>query len=31
MKREYISIPEIIIKNQNPQEIISRALKAISS
>ncbi len=30
MKREYISIPEIIIKSQNPQEIISRAVKAIS-
>jgi hypothetical protein len=30
MKREFISIPEIIIKNQNPQEIISRAFKAIS-
>ena len=29
MKREFISIPEIIIKNQNPQEIISRALKSI--
>ena len=29
MKREYISIPEIIIKNQNPQEIVARALKAI--
>lgn len=29
MKREYISIPEIIIKNQNPQEIISKTLKAI--
>jgi hypothetical protein len=29
MKREFISIPEIIIKNQNPQEIISRALKLI--
>jgi CarboxypepD_reg-like domain len=29
MKREYISIPEIIIKNQNPQEIINKALKAI--
>ena len=24
MKREFISIPEIIIKNQNPQEIISQ-------
>lgn len=30
MKREFIPIPEIIIKTQNPQEIISRALKAIS-
>jgi hypothetical protein len=29
MKRDYISIPEIIIKNQNPQEIISRARRAI--
>ncbi len=29
MKREFISIPEIIIKNQNPQEIVARALKAI--
>ena len=29
MKREYIAIPEIIIKSQNPQDIISRALKAI--
>ncbi|MGC1390940.1 MAG: carboxypeptidase-like regulatory domain-containing protein [Bacteroidales bacterium] len=29
MKREFVSIPEIIIKNQNPQEIISKALKAI--
>jgi len=29
MKREFISIPEIIIKNQNPQDIISRTLKAI--
>ena len=29
MKREFISIPEIIIKNQNPQEIIYRALKSI--
>jgi len=29
MKREFISIPEIIIRNQNPQEIIVRALKAI--
>jgi hypothetical protein len=30
MKREYIAIPEIIIKSQNPQDIISRALKSIS-
>ena len=30
MKREFISIPEIIIRNQNPQEIISRTLKSIS-
>ena len=29
MKKEFISIPEIIIRNQNPQEIIFRALKAI--
>jgi len=29
MKREFISIPEIIIKNQNPQEIVARALRAI--
>ena len=29
MKREFISIPEILIKIQNPQEIISRAFKAI--
>jgi hypothetical protein len=29
MKKEFISIPEIIIKNQNPQEIMSRAFKAI--
>jgi hypothetical protein len=29
MMREFISIPEIIIKNQNPVEIINRALKAI--
>jgi hypothetical protein len=29
MMREFISIPEIIIKNQNPIEIISRTLKAI--
>jgi hypothetical protein len=30
MKREFISIPEIIIKNHNPQEIINHARKAIS-
>jgi hypothetical protein len=29
MKREFISIPEIIIRNQIPQEIISRARSAI--
>jgi hypothetical protein len=29
MKREFISIPEIIIRNQNPLEIVARALKAI--
>jgi hypothetical protein len=29
MNREYISIPEIIIKNQIPQEIIYKTLKAI--
>ncbi|MCX6253279.1 MAG: carboxypeptidase-like regulatory domain-containing protein, partial [Bacteroidia bacterium] len=29
MKREFISIPEIIIRNQIPQEIISRARRAI--
>ena len=29
MKKEFISIPEIIIRNQNPQEIIFKALKAI--
>ena len=29
MKRDFISIPEIIIKNQNPQEVISRTLKSI--
>ena len=29
MKREFISIPEIIIRNQIPQEIISRARLAI--
>jgi hypothetical protein len=29
MMREFISIPEIIIRNQIPQEVISRVLKAI--
>jgi CarboxypepD_reg-like domain len=29
MNREFISIPEIIIKNQNPQEIVLKTLKAI--
>ena len=29
MKREFISIPEIIIRNQIPQEIISRARSAL--
>jgi hypothetical protein len=29
MKKEFISIPEIIIKTHNPQEIMSRAIKAI--
>ncbi len=29
MKREFISIPEIIIRNQIPQEIINRSRKAI--
>ncbi len=29
MQREFISIPEIIIRNQIPQEIILKALKAI--
>jgi hypothetical protein len=29
MRREFISIPEIIIRNQNPQDIILRTLKAI--
>jgi hypothetical protein len=29
MKREFISIPEIIIRNQNPQEIIRRARNVI--
>jgi hypothetical protein len=30
MRREFISIPEIIIKNQAPQEILRRAYNAIS-
>ena len=30
LKKEFISIPEIIIRNQVPQEIISRARNAIS-
>jgi hypothetical protein len=29
MKREFISIPEIIIRTQNPQDIVTRARKAI--
>jgi hypothetical protein len=29
MKREFISIPEIIIRNQIPQEIIRKAIRAI--
>jgi hypothetical protein len=29
MKREFIPIPEIIIKNQNPQDIIYKAVRAI--
>jgi hypothetical protein len=29
MNKEFISIPEIIIKNQNPQDLIGRTLKAI--
>ncbi len=29
MKKEFISIPEIIIKNQNPQEILYKTLKSI--
>jgi hypothetical protein len=29
MKREYVSIPEIIIKNHNPQDVIFRAFRAI--
>jgi hypothetical protein len=31
MRREYISIPEIIIRNQIPQEIIIKTRRAISS
>lgn len=31
MDKEFISIPEIIIKNQNPQEIITRTLRGIAS
>ncbi len=31
MKREYISIPEIIIRNQIPQEIILKTRRAVSS
>jgi hypothetical protein len=31
MKREFISIPEIIIRNQIPQEVISKARNAIPS
>ena len=30
LKREFISIPEIIIRNQNPADIILKALKAVS-
>jgi hypothetical protein len=30
MKREYISIPEIIIRNQAPQEIMRRAYNSVS-
>jgi hypothetical protein len=30
MKREFISIPEIIIRNQIPQEIINKAVQAIN-
>jgi hypothetical protein len=30
MKKEFISIPEIIIRNQNPQEILDKTLKSIS-
>jgi hypothetical protein len=30
MKREFISIPEIIIKSQNPQDIISKAARSIT-
>ena len=29
MKREFVSIPEIIIKNHNPQDVIFRAFRAI--
>jgi hypothetical protein len=31
LKREFISIPEIIIRTQNPQEIVTKARKAIAS
>jgi hypothetical protein len=31
MKREFISIPEIIIRTQNPQDIVTKARKAIPS
>jgi len=31
MKREFISIPEIIIRTQNPQDIVSKARKAITA
>lgn len=30
MKREFISIPEIIIKNQNPQDIIFKTVRSIA-
>jgi hypothetical protein len=30
MKKEFISIPEIIIRSQNPQEILYKTLKSIS-
>lgn len=30
MEKEFISIPEIIIKNQNPQEIINRTVRSIA-